>query len=96
MELIRKPALVLSGNTLYGTAEYGGSSGCGTVFKVNTNGTGFSTLYSFTGGADGGNPEAGPILSGNSLYGTAGCGGSANNGTVFKVHTERHGLRGPA
>ncbi len=85
-------SLVLSGNTLYGTAEYGGSSGCGTVFKVNTNGTGFSTLYSFTGGADGGNPEAGLILSGNSLYGTAGCGGSANNGTVFKVHTDGTGF----
>src|ERR1039457_1227975 len=32
--------LILSGNTLYGTATYGGSSGYGTVFAINTNGTG--------------------------------------------------------
>jgi uncharacterized repeat protein (TIGR03803 family) len=39
--------LILSGNTLYGTAEYGGSSGKGTVFAISTNGTGFTTLHSF-------------------------------------------------
>src|SRR6266478_5688774 len=36
--------LILSGNTLYGTAAYGGSPGYGTVFAVNTDGTGFTTL----------------------------------------------------
>src|SRR5438093_3601136 len=39
--------LVLSGNTLYGTASGGGGSGFGTVFAVNTNGTGFTNLHSF-------------------------------------------------
>src|SRR5215831_8307035 len=39
---------ILSGNTLYGTAIQGGSGGSGTVFKVNTDGTGFVTLHSFT------------------------------------------------
>src|SRR5260221_8580910 len=34
--------LILSGNTLYGTAYYGGNSGNGTVFAVNTDGTGFT------------------------------------------------------
>src|SRR5260370_39297615 len=38
----------LSGTTLYGTAAYGGGSGNGTVFAVNTNGTGFTILHSFT------------------------------------------------
>ena len=33
-----------------GRQQYGGSSGNGTVFAVNTDGTGFTTLYSFTGG----------------------------------------------
>src|SRR5258706_15955235 len=37
----------LSGSTLYGTAAYGGSSGDGTVFAVNTDGTGFTNLHSF-------------------------------------------------
>src|SRR5437667_5688668 len=40
--------LILAGNTLYGTAANGGSSGSGTVFKVNTDGTGFTNLHSFT------------------------------------------------
>jgi uncharacterized repeat protein (TIGR03803 family) len=36
--------LVLSGDTLYGTTYEGGRSGGGTVFKVNTDGTGFTVL----------------------------------------------------
>src|SRR5262245_59173275 len=39
--------LLLSGGTLYGTASGGGTGRCGTVFAVNTNGTGFTNLYSF-------------------------------------------------
>ena len=77
--------LVLSGNTLYGTAVEAGSSGFGTVFAVNTDGTGFTTLYSFTDGNDGNAPEAGLILSGNTLYGTAYSGGSSGSGTVFSL-----------
>src|SRR2546425_9931062 len=48
--------LILSGNTLYGTAKYGGSSGWGTVFAVNTNGTGFSNPHNFTRGSGGAYP----------------------------------------
>ena len=77
--------LVLSGNTLYGTAADGGSSGSGTVFAVNTDGTGFSVLHSFNGGNDGANPNNGLILSGNTLYGTASGGGTNGAGTVFSI-----------
>jgi uncharacterized repeat protein (TIGR03803 family) len=84
--------LILSGNTLYGTARIGGSSGYGTVFAVNTDGTGFTNLYSFTAtsgtlstNSDGADPQAGLILSGNTLYGTAYYGGSSGNGTVFSL-----------
>jgi uncharacterized repeat protein (TIGR03803 family) len=76
--------LILSGNTLYGTAIGGGSSGAGTVFAVNTDGTGFTNLHSFTG-SDGVYSEGGLILSGNTLYGTAAGGGSSGNGTVFSL-----------
>ena len=34
--------LVLSGGTLYGVANFGGSGGVGTVFAINTNGGGFA------------------------------------------------------
>src|ERR1035437_4168022 len=49
--------LILSGNTLYGTAFQGGSSGAGMVFTVNTDGTGFTNLHSFNY-SDGANPQA--------------------------------------
>jgi uncharacterized repeat protein (TIGR03803 family) len=77
--------LILSGNTLYGTTESGGASGKGMVFKVGTDGTGFAGLYSFTGGNDGANPQAGLVLSGNTLYGTTQNGGSSGQGTVFSL-----------
>jgi uncharacterized repeat protein (TIGR03803 family) len=92
--------LILLGNTLYGTTYEGGSSGQGTVFAVNTDGTGFTNLHSFTttstnypyGNSDGGAPQAGLILSGNTLYGTASRGGSSGNGTVFAVNTDGAGF----
>ena len=84
--------LILSGNILYGTAGYGGSSGSGTVFKVNTDGTGFTILHTFTANSDGATPAAGLILSGNILYGTATGGGSSNYGTVFAVNTDGTGF----
>jgi uncharacterized repeat protein (TIGR03803 family) len=80
--------LVLSGSMLYGTTELGGADGFGVVFGVNINGPGITNLYSFKGGGDGGNPEAGLVLSGNTLYGTAFAGGVNGDGAVFRVNTD--------
>ena len=85
--------VILSGNTLYGPTACGGSSGWGTVFAINTNGTGFTNLYSFTGGSDGAFPCAGLILSGSTLYGTTYEGGTNRTGTVFAVNTDGTGFR---
>lgn len=94
--------LILSGNTLYGTTEEGGSAGGGTVFAVNTDGTRFTNLHSFTPissnsangtNRDGSAPQAGLVLSGNTLCGTAFAGGSAGGGTVFKVNIDGTGFR---
>jgi uncharacterized repeat protein (TIGR03803 family) len=84
--------LSLSGNTLYGTTRSGGSADYGTVFKLNTEGTGFTTLHSFSGGGDGAYPEAGLVLSGNTLYGTTSGGGGDYEGTVFKVNVNGTGF----
>ena len=81
-------SLILSNNTLLGTTFYGGVSNLGVIFKINTDGTGFTNLHSFTGGADGANPQAALILSGNTLYGTTSAGGLFNAGTVFEVNTD--------
>ena len=82
--------LTLSGNTLYGTTFQGGSSSCGTVFAVNTDGISYTNLYNFTGGNDGGILVAGLILSGSTLYGTTM--GFSDNGTVFAVNTDGKGF----
>jgi uncharacterized repeat protein (TIGR03803 family) len=84
--------LILSGNTLYGTAAFGGSSSVGTVFAVHNDGTGFTNLHSFINGSDGAYPRAGLILSGNTLYGTASQGGGSGYGMVFAVSTNGTGL----
>jgi uncharacterized repeat protein (TIGR03803 family) len=91
--------LVLSGNTLYGTASFGGDSGAGTVFKMNADGTGFTNLHSFAAlsgvlfsNSDGAHPQAGLLLSGSALYGTARDGGASGNGTVFAINSDGTGF----
>jgi uncharacterized repeat protein (TIGR03803 family) len=85
--------LVLVGGTLYGTAAYAGSSNNGTVFKLNTDGTGFTNLHSFAGGpTDGGRPNEPLLISGNVLYGTAFRGGGSGVGTVFAINTDGTGF----
>src|SRR6266850_1758902 len=83
--------LVLSSNTLYGTTDgsgaYLGGTGFGTVFSINTDGTGFTTLHTFTNG-DGATPESGLIVSSNTLYGTTYSGGTRGGGTVFALNTD--------
>jgi len=80
--------------SLYGTTTYGGATGKGTVFKLDTAGT-MTVLHSFAGGSDGENPDAALIMdaSGN-LYGTTLAGGNGAQcpfgvtngcGTVFKL-----------
>jgi uncharacterized repeat protein (TIGR03803 family) len=79
--------VILSGNTLYGTTFNGGissSAGYGTVFSVGTDGSDFTTLYSFTDGSDGAYPRGGLLLSGGSLFGTTGGGsGSSAYGIIY-------------
>ena len=70
---------------LYGTATYGGASGAGVVYKLDAAGH-ETVLYSFTGGIDGGGPEAGVIGDGaGNLYGTAVRGGKESSGVVFEL-----------
>jgi uncharacterized repeat protein (TIGR03803 family) len=83
--------LIISGGTLYGAAQSGGTLGKGTVFKLNTNGTAFTTLYNF-GGSDGFSPSASLILSGNTLYGATVAGGGSGNGMVFALNTDGTGF----
>ena len=97
-------SLTLSGNVLYGSTSSGGSNYQGVVFKLNTDGTGFGVLKSFSGAiadpytgvitnSDGSHPYAGLTLSGNTLYGTTWSGGNGyGGGTVFKMNTDGTGF----
>jgi uncharacterized repeat protein (TIGR03803 family) len=78
--------LVIDGaGNLYGTSVQGGAFGSGTVFQLSPSASGWThtVLYSFTGGADGGEPYKGVTVDGQgNLYGTAvtGGGGSCEGG----------------
>jgi len=89
-----KAALVQGGDgALYGTTAYGGSAGCGTVFKLNPDGSGYTVLKSFTGTAGDGSAPMAALLQGSdgALYGTTADGGSAGYGTVFKLNLDGSG-----
>lgn len=81
---------------LYGTTVYGGVNGVGTVFKINTDGTGFNVLYSLASTGNGRIPQA-PLFQGSDgyLYGTTGYGPSGTDlngsGTIFKIKTDGTG-----
>ncbi|TAN37689.1 MAG: hypothetical protein EPN23_04020 [Verrucomicrobia bacterium] len=70
----------------YGTTYAGGSATLnnGTIFRINSSGSSFNTMYSFNGGTDGANPSARLVRdSSGNLFGTTQSGGANNNGTVF-------------
>jgi uncharacterized repeat protein (TIGR03803 family) len=74
-----------SNGTFYGTTPEGGASNSGTVFKVTAKGK-ESIVYSFSGGADGAQPNGALITDAEgNLYGTTQHGGAHNSGTVFKL-----------
>ena len=98
-----------SAGNIYGTTVLGGDFGGGTVFQLSPTPTGWvqTVLYSFTGGADGGEPYKGVTIDGKgNLYGTAVTGGSGSCeggcGVLYKLtnsggkwtHTVVHAFTG--
>jgi len=79
------PPIQATDGNLYATTWFGGTHGQGTVYKLTLGGT-LTTLYSFTGGTDGGQPSA-PFVQGTdgNLYGSAQFGGTHGDGTIFKI-----------
>lgn len=78
--------------TLYGVASGGNPScqpnGCGQIFQLTPTGNGngnIKVLHQFNG-PDGAIPEVGSlVLKNGALYGSTAIGGSANQGTIFKL-----------
>ena len=75
--------LTLSGTTLYGMTESGGTAGLGSLFRVGTNGSGFQNIASFSGNSmpyPGEEPVSG-LAQRHDLYGLTASGGTSDNGT---------------
>lgn len=87
-------SLVLGGTTLYGMANKGGAS-YGTVFRINTDGSGLDVLHRFGGfSTDGQDPVGSLRLIGSTLYGMTpetGIGAVDSSGTIFKINTDGTG-----
>jgi uncharacterized repeat protein (TIGR03803 family) len=87
---------------LYGTTEWGGAYGWGTVVELMPSSGGRwkeMVIYSFTGSSDGSRPVAGLVFdAGGSLYGTTSVGGnnpacSRGCGTVFRLSPSGRGWK---
>jgi uncharacterized repeat protein (TIGR03803 family) len=82
-------SFVSDGVFLYGMTQRGGTgacmNGCGVIFKIKPDGTGYSELLDFAGGVDGRNPAGSLFYDGIYLYGMTGVGGANNKGTIFKI-----------
>ena len=74
-------------NLLYGTTEAGGNKSGGTIFSLDPVSRQLTTVYQFTGGADGAAPYNTLINVNGILYGTTVAGGINSNGTVFSFNT---------
>jgi uncharacterized repeat protein (TIGR03803 family) len=90
--------LTVVGSTLYGTCQEGGSNAAGTIFEINTNGSGYSTIFTFPASQrtkpdpDPG-PSGGLALLGSTLYGTTFHGGSYGDGNIFSINTNGSGYK---
>ena len=88
--------LVLSGTTIYGITQHGGSYNASTLFSLNINGTGFKELFEFPN--EGikeafGDSISDLEISQSCLYGTRYYGGAAELGSLFKINTDGSGYK---
>lgn len=75
-----------SDGKIYGMTQLGGANNDGTIFSVASDGSGFSSLYSFNSSVSGRLP-LGSLVEGSDgyLYGMTNEGGTLNLGVVFKI-----------
>jgi|GEM_PF-1978703 len=97
--------LVSYNGFFYGTTTYGGApynippanpANKGNVFRMNMDGSGFTVLHEFTGGAnDGWKPWTGLAISGDIIYGSTVYGGprGEGGGVIYKMNIDGSGFR---
>ena len=79
-----------SDGSLYRTTDASGAGGHGTVFKLNTNGSGYTVLHSFPDRRGDGRMPRSSVVEGldGALYGTTTTGGTEDGGIVFRVNKD--------
>jgi uncharacterized repeat protein (TIGR03803 family) len=89
-------SLISDGTFLYGMTRMGGitnldcSTGCGTIFKIKPDGSGFLKIYDFVE-TNGSNPFGSLIYDSTYLYGVTYTGGANGDGTIFKIKPDGSG-----
>src|ERR1035437_186592 len=90
-------SFISDGTFLYGMTSNGGTStncngGCGVIFKIKPDGTGYSKLYDFTGSpTDGANPSGNLFSDGTFFYGVDQA-DMSNGGNLFKIKPDGTGF----
>ncbi len=80
--------MLLIGSTLYGT----NGENPGLIFSIETNGTNFTTLHTFSGSSGGKVPNGGLVVNAGVLYGTTSSGtGAAADGVIYSINTDGTG-----
>ncbi len=77
---------------LYGVTQKGGKQNQGTVFRIKPDGSGFSTVVSFSG-ADGSEPMGSLLSYHGRIYGTTSTGGAFGHGVIFSIRPDGKNFR---
>ena len=82
-----------SDGRLYGATRRGGTTDSGTVFRINTNGTGFTIVRSFTTNANDGAYPLNSVIEGSDgrLYGRTLSGSTTNDTAIFGLNKDGSG-----
>ena len=91
-------SIIVANGVIYGVDAGGGSTGDGTIFRMDVDGTHFTNFFTFQLGPEdpgtntysqstGVQPNPGLLLVSNTLYGTTFYGGFRDAGAVFKINT---------
>lgn len=78
-------SLIYFGGYLYGVNTEGGIHNNGVLFKIDTDGTGFDTLYSFNNTTMGVGPDGSLFYDGTYFYGMTQLGGLYGDGVIYKI-----------
>ena len=81
-------ALVEAGGVLFGCTQQGGTLTYGTIFSINTDGSGYKTLHNFAGAPTDGWAGSALVLIDGALYGVSPSGFNGGAGTVFSIRPD--------